>query len=47
MEYVKYIKCTNCKGTGNVQLVQRAKGLARCPVCKGTGKKKVVYEQKE
>ena len=31
-------KCTNCNGTGMVQVAPNARGIKQCPVCNGTGK---------
>lgn len=31
-------KCTNCNGTGMVQIAPNIRGIKQCPVCHGTGK---------
>lgn len=44
---VEYKKCVNCKGTGFIQPVPRAKGLKKCPICNGRGKKPIFNPNKK
>lgn len=46
MAEIKYVKCTNCKGTGHVQIGPNIRGIKKCPICKGTGKKPIKLRTK-